>query len=68
MAKKISSMLCIEPGESVYYFTSGRSYPVKTNRENLKLPGVDVIDDEGESVFVRLENSSHGDFKVVYEE
>lgn len=66
--RKISSILCIEPEESVYYFTSGRFYPVKTNRENLPLPGVDVIDDEGESVFVRFENSSHGDFDVVYVE
>ncbi|ECO4312754.1 hypothetical protein AB0001_004757 [Salmonella enterica] len=61
----ISSMLCIEPGEAVYYFTAGKSYPVKTNRENLPLPGVEVIDDEGEPVFVRLENSSHGKFEVV---
>lgn len=30
------------------------------------LPCVDVIDDEGDSVFVRLASSSHDVFEVVY--
>lgn len=64
--EKITSVLCIEPGEAVNYFTAGKSYPVIVNRENLTLPGVDVIDDEGEPVFVRLESSSHGEFEVIY--
>ncbi|HCD7498953.1 TPA: hypothetical protein ND465_003993 [Enterobacter hormaechei] len=62
----ITSLLCLEPGEAVYYFTAGQSYPVTVSREYLALPGVDVIDDEGESVFVRLSDSSHGEFEVIY--
>lgn len=62
----INSILCIEPGEAVYFFTAGKSYPVTANREHLELPGVEVIDDEGHTVFVRLESSSHGEFEVIY--
>ena len=62
----IISVICIEPAEAVNFFTAGKSYPVIANRENLTLPGVDVIDDEGESVFIRLESSSHGEFEVIY--
>ncbi|WP_127881712.1 hypothetical protein [Enterobacter asburiae] len=62
----ITSLLRLEPGEAVYYFTAGKSYPVAASREHLKLPGVDVIDDEGTSVFVRLSDSSHGEFEVIY--
>lgn len=64
----ITSVICIEPAEGVNFFTAGKSYPVTASREHLVLPGVDVIDDESESVFIRLESSSHGDFEVIYGE
>lgn len=63
---RITSMLCIEAGEAVNYFTAGKSYAVTNRREYLALPGVDVIDDEGDPVFVRLASSSHGEFEVIY--
>lgn len=62
----IISVICIEPDEAVNFFTAGKSYPVTASREHLALPGVDVIDDEGDSVFIRLASSSHGVFEVVY--
>lgn len=66
--EKIISVICKEPAEAVNFFTAGKSYPVKNCRVHLALPGVDVIDDEGESVFVRLTSSSHGVFEVIYGE